>query len=155
MPWRDTLQSLQSELAQVRDERLRLAREEAATRQDQRDQITNLASSLRIAELVGDMNAVLLQGKGTIETYSSWDPPSEESDQTSDLLGLDDDGDEDDADYISSVLSWEEDGEREIAVDLGISEEGVYLQVNELEIRPEQEALEQALLAAFREELQV
>ncbi len=155
MPWRDTLQSLQSELAQVRDERLRLAREEAATRQVQRDQITNLASSLRIAELVGDMNAVLLQGKGTIETYSSWDPPSEESDQTSDLLGLDDDGDEDDADYISSVLSWEEDGEREIAVDLGISEEGVYLQVNELEIRPEQEALEQALLAAFREELQV
>jgi hypothetical protein len=155
MPWRDTLQSLQSELAQVRDERLRLAREEAATRQDQRDQITNLASSLRIAELVGDMNAVLLQGKGTIETYSSWDPPSEETDQTSDLLGLDDDGDEDDADYISSILSWEEDGEREIAVDLGISEEGVYLQVNELEIRPEQEALEQALLAAFREELQV
>ena len=155
MPWRDTLQSLQSELAQVRDERLSLAREEAATRQDQRDQITNLASSLRIAELVGDMNAVLLQGKGTIETYSSWDPPSEESDQTSDLLGLDDDGDEDDADYISSILSWEEDGEREIAVDLGISEEGVYLQVNELEIRPEQEALEQALLAAFREELQV
>jgi hypothetical protein len=155
MPWRDTLQSLQSELAQVRDERLRLAREDAATRQDQRDQITNLASSLRIAELVGDMNAVLLQGKGTIETYSSWDPPSEETDQTSDLLGLDDDGDEDDADYISSILSWEEDGEREIAVDLGISEEGVYLQVNELEIRPEQEALEQALLAAFREELQV
>ena len=155
MPWRDTLQSLQSELAQVRDERLSLAREEAATRQAQRDQITNLASSLRIAELVGDMNAVLLQGKGTIETYSSWDPPSEESDQTSDLLGLDEDGDEDDADYISSILSWEEDGEREIAVDLGISEEGVYLQVNELEIRPEQDALEQALVAAFREELQV
>jgi hypothetical protein len=40
-------------------------------------------------------------------------------------------------------------------VDLGFAETGVYLQINEIEIRPEREALEQALLKAFREELQV
>ncbi len=154
MPWTDTLNSLQSELAEVRQERLRLAQEEAAARQSKREQLTRLAGALGTDGLLKDMNSVLLQGQGAVETYSSWEPPSEETAQDSDLLSLDED-DEEDADYICSMLSWEEDGEREIIVDLGLAEDGVYLQVNEIAIRPEREALEEALLEAFREELQV
>ena len=41
----------------------------------------------------------------------------------------------------------------EIAVDLGLSDDGIYLQINEIEIRPEKEALEQGLIEAFRDEL--
>jgi hypothetical protein len=154
MPWSDTLQSLQSELAQVRQERRQQAREEESARQDQREQLSHIAASLEIARLFSDMNSVLLLGKGSVETFSSWDPPSEETEQNADLLSLDED-EEEDADYICSILSWEEDGDREIIVDLGFAETGVYLQINEIEIRPEREALEQALLKAFREELQV
>ena len=51
-------------------------------------------------------------------------------------------------------MIWDEAGEREIAVDLGLSEDGTYLQVNGVDIRPEGEALEQALVEAFRDELE-
>ena len=62
----------------------------------------------------------------------------------------DDDGD---TDVITTILSWDEGGDMEIAVDLGLSEAGIYLQINEIEIRPEREALEQGLIEAFRDEL--
>jgi hypothetical protein len=52
-------------------------------------------------------------------------------------------------------LSWVEGGEMEIAVDLGLSEGGIYLQINEIEIRPERDALEQGLIEAFRDELEL
>ena len=61
--------------------------------------------------------------------------------------------DDDDTDVITTILSWEEGGDLEIAVDLGLSEDGIYLQINEIEIRPERGALEQGLIEAFRDEL--
>ena len=61
--------------------------------------------------------------------------------------------DEDDGDVITTVLSWDEGGELEIAVDLGLSDEGTYLQINGIEIRAEREALEKGLVEAFRDEL--
>ncbi len=155
MVWRETLQALEVELAQVREERLRQAKEEEAVRQTQRQQLSQMADSLELSQLVKEMNAVLLNGRGVIEAYSSWDPPEEEEDGDDDVLHLVDDDEEEDADYTSAVLTWEEDGEREIAVDLGMSDEGLYLQVNGIDIRPEREALERALVEAFKEELQV
>lgn len=158
MAWRDTIESLQSELAAVRAERRRQSQLAEAARQDQRQQLTRMAQTLEISRLIDDMNSVLLQGTGEIEAYSSWDPPDQElkdgPDDDMDLLGLAGPEDED-ADFVSTVLTWEEDGECEIAVDLGIAEDGMYLQVNEIDIRLEREALEQALVEAFREELQV
>ena len=38
---------------------------------------------------------------------------------------------------------------------LGFAENGIYLQVNEIDIRPERGALENALVEAFKEELKV
>jgi hypothetical protein len=43
----------------------------------------------------------------------------------------------------------------EIVVDLGLSDEGTYLQINGIEIRPEREALEKGLVEAFRDELEL
>ena len=100
----------------------------------------------------------MLEDSGKVLSYSSWDSPPESAVSSLAVLPLGEDDDEDDdadADYISAELTWEEDGEREIAVDLGIAEEGFYLQVNGIDVRIEREALEQALVEAFREELQV
>ena len=69
------------------------------------------------------------------------------------MNGDEPDDDDEDTDVITTILSWEEGGEMEIAVDLGLSDEGIYLQINEIEIRPERDALEQGLIVAFRDEL--
>jgi hypothetical protein len=155
MAWRDTLLALQEELAEVRAERLREAREEDAERQAQRRQLSDLAASLEMARLVQEMNEVLLNGDGIIQSYNSWEGPHEDISADAELIDLDFEDEDEDAEYVSIELTWEENGEREIAVDLGLSEEGLYLQINGIDVRPEREALEQALVEAFREELQV
>ena len=71
------------------------------------------------------------------------------------MNGGEPDDEDDDTDAITTILSWNEGGEMEIAVDLGLSDEGIYLQINEIEIRPEREALEQGLIEAFRDELEL
>ena len=53
------------------------------------------------------------------------------------------------------MVSWDEDGEREIAVEVVIAEDGVSLQVNGIDIRQTREALEAGLLEAFRDELEL
>ena len=87
---------------------------------------------------------------GKVEQDISWEPV-EGDDEDSDLDELD----VEEADVISAFLIWEEGGDRELVVDLGISDNGTYLQVNNVDIRPEREALEQALLEGFRDELDV
>ena len=150
MAWQDTLSELREELAAVRAERLQRASEEAAEISKQRDQITQLAASLGISDVLSEMNRTLLDGKGEIETIVSWEPEEEDNN-----LSQDDAEDEEEADGIAAFLTWKEGEEREIAVDLGSAEDGIYLQVNGVDIRPEREALEAALIEAFRDELDI
>lgn len=158
MAWRDTLEDLEAELAEMREERLRQARVEEAEHQKQREQLSQLAASLEIARLLEEMNSILLKRGGQVETLPSWEATGEEEEDDLALppLFTDTEDDEDeDADYISFTLSWEEDGEREIIVDLGISDEGTYLLVNGEDTRPERNALERALVEAFRQEIEL
>ena len=100
----------------------------------------------------------MLDGNGEIETIVGWeaDEEDEEDEEDEDSLAsrisiIDAVSDDDeDADVITSILSWNEGGVLEIVVDLGLSDEGIYLQINEIEIRPEREALEQGLIVAFK-----
>ncbi len=149
MAWRDTLGRLREELAEVRAERQRLAAAEDAEIQQQREELSRQATTLGITQLLSEMNATLLNGQGDIETIVSWEAPAEGDDEEVDDL------EEEDADLIATILTWEEAGEREIAVDLGLGEDGTYLQVNGVAIRPEGAALEQALAEAFRDELEL
>ena len=66
-----------------------------------------------------------------------------------------DDENEDQEDAITQILSWDEFGEREIVVELLLVEDGAPVQVNGVEVRPDREALEQALLEAIRDELEL
>ena len=155
MTWRDTLEGLKQELIEVRTQRQRRVEEEDAGLQKERDDLSLMAKDLGVDELLAEMNATLLDGKGEIQTIIGW----ESDDSDPDLDGVismngDEPGDDgEDTDVITTILSWEEGGEMEIAVDLGLSDEGIYLQINEIEIRPERDALEQGLIVAFRDEL--
>ena len=155
MTWRDTLEGLKQELIEVRTQRQRRVEEEDAGLQKERDDLSRMANDLGVDELLAEMNATLLDGKGEIQTIIGW----ESDDGDPDLEGVismngdEPDDDDEDTDVITTILSWEEGGEMEIAVDLGLSDEGIYLQINEIEIRPERDALEQGLIVAFRDEL--
>ena len=155
MTWRDTLEGLKQELTEVRTQRQRRVEEEDAGLQKERDDLSRMAKDLGVDKLLAEMNATLLDGKGETQTIIGW----ESDDGDPDLEGVismngdEPDDDDEDTDVITTILSWEEGGEMEIAVDLGLSDEGIYLQINEIEIRPERDALEQGLIVAFRDEL--
>ena len=155
MTWRDTLEGLKQELTDVRAHRQRRVDEDEAGLQKEREDLTGTAQTLGINELLAEMNATLLDGKGAIETFVGWEssPGDSELDPGISMNGDEPDDDDEDTDVITTILSWEEGGEMEIAIDLGLSNDGIYLQINEIEIRPEREALEQGLIDAFRDEL--
>lgn len=150
MAWRDTLMELKAELADMRSQRRRQAEDDQVEIDRQRGELTQLADTLRIPQLLEEMNSTLLDGKGEIEKIVSWEPLEGDGED----LELDDETVEE-ADVITAILTWEEGGDRELAVDLGIGDDGTYLQVNSVDIRPEPEALEQALLEGFRDELEI
>ena len=155
MTWRDTLEGLKQELTEVRTQRQRRVEEEDAGLQKERDDLSRMAKDLGVDELLAEMNATLLDGKGEIQTIIGWesDVGDPDLDGVISMNGDEPDDDDQDTDVITTILSWEEGGEMEIAVDLGLSDEGIYLQINEIEIRPERDALEQGLIVAFRDEL--
>ncbi len=157
MAWRDTLSELRDELAPVRAERQQQAAVEEAELQETRRGLSRLADSLGISNLLSEMNATLLDNRGEIETIASWDSGRGDPDADGDEdepAPLDYEDEEDD-DVITAVLSWEEGGEREIVVEVVSTEHGTSVQVNGVEVRPEREALEQALVEVFRDELEL
>ncbi len=155
MTWRDTLEGLKQELTEVRADRHRRVDEDEAGLQKERDDLTRMAQTLGVNELLAEMNATLLDGKGEIETFVGWEsgPGDPELDPGISMNGDEPGDDDENTDVITTILSWDEGGEMEIAVDLGLSDDGIYLQINEIEIRPEREALEQGLIESFRDEL--
>ena len=163
MAWRDTLIELRDELAEVRSRRLQRAEADEEILRQVRQQMADLSGSLGIGQLLTDINATLLEGRGEVETIVSWDQESDDRDSEPDSdegsgkadRRADNEEEEDDEDAITNLLSWDEDGDREIAVEIILDEDGVSLQVNGVEIRPEREALEQALVEAFRDELEL
>ncbi len=148
MAWQDSLTELKDELSETRAERRRLFEEEEADIQRERAEITRVVEDLGISALLADMNSVLLDGAGEVETIVSWEEDEED-------IVIEGEEDDEEGDAIAAILSWDEGGEREIAIDVGASEDGAYVQVNGVDIRPEREALETALMQAFRDELEL
>jgi hypothetical protein len=146
MPWRDSLLKLKDELAAVRVNRIE--RLQAFDRQTaaERQELLAMQESLGIAALVREMNGVLLDGRGEVETAVEWETEDDE-----DAL----EGEDDLADVISTTLTWDEGEELEVVVELVMLDDGLTLLVNGVQIRRDREALERALLSAFREQLEV
>ncbi len=153
MAWRDTLRGLRDELAEIRAQRQSERQANEEEQQAQRLELGRIGESLGLTGLLQEMNSVLLNGQGEVENISSWEEETEEDPDES-LLMLDNLEEPEESDYINAILTWEEDGEREIVVDLGFGEQGMSLLVNGVDIRLEQEALERALVEAFRQQLE-
>ena len=146
MPWRDSLLQLKDELTAARA--TRLVRIDALDRQvaAEREELLSRQNSLQVAALVAEMNEVLLDRKGEVETTIEW-----EDDDSEELF----EGEDDMADVITTALTWNEGEELEVVVELVMLDEGLSLLVNGVQIRQDPEALERALLNAFREQLDI
>ena len=146
MPWRESLLHLKEELTSSRV--TRLERLEALDRQVAAERVDLLArqTSLEIATLIAEMNEVLLDGKGQVETTVEWEAEDDE-----DMF----EGEDDMADVITTALTWDEGEELEIVVELVMLDDGLSLVVNGVQVRQDREALERSLLNAFREQLEV
>ena len=156
MAWRDTLRELRDDLSESRAQRQRERQAEEAEQQAQRLELARVAESLGLSGLLQEMNSVLLNGQGQVENISSWEEEKEEDEGLDELSPMLDNPEElDESDYINAILTWEEDGEREIVLDLGFGEKGMSLLVNGVDIRLEQPAVEKALAEAFRMQLEL
>ena len=168
MAWQNSLNDMRDELADVRTRRIKRAEAKDAKLEKLHQDMTDLVESLAVGSLLAEMNATLLDGDGEIESIVSWDEESSDEKPDSDAhlggykIRSDSESDtesnlesDDDEDAITTILSWDEDGDREIAVEVILDEEGISLQVNGVEIRPDTEALQQGLLEAFRDELEL
>ena len=146
MAWRDSLEQLKAELTQARAnrmERLEAYDQEVAA---EREELLSRHESLNITALVLEMNDILLDGQGEVETTVEWETGEEEEEPIYD---------DETADVISTALSWDEGEELEVVVELAMLDEGVSLMVNGVQIRQDRNALERALIDAFREQLQL
>ena len=159
MNWKETIESLLPEIALIREERERIIADEESERDTGRAQITALASDLEIMSLLENINRTIFGNSASIEFSQSWnaDDVTATNDPNAQISA--DYEEEDGIDYVSTILSWDEqtkgESEREIAVDIGISVNGIYLQVNEIDVRPERTAVENALVEALREEIRL
>ena len=155
MAWRDTLRGLRDELAEIRAQRQSERQADEAEQQAQRLELARTAESLGLSGLLQEMNSVLLNGQGEVENISSWEEDDDEGDADESLHMLENLEELEESDYINAILTWEENGEREIVMDLGFGERGMSLLVNGVDVRLEQDALEQALVEAFRMQLEL
>ena len=152
MDWTSDLQALRNELNSLRLERAELAIVDNAKYQERLAQLKEAFSSLQIEQLLNEMNRELLDGSGSVDIFAPWDPTQPFDDQEGDD---DEDEEDEEADVyeVSAVLNWDEEGSCEVGVDLGLSQQGLYLRVNGGDIRLEADAICAALLGAFREEI--
>ena len=156
MVWRDTLRELRDDLSESRAQRQSDRQAEEAEQQAQRLELARIAESLGLNGLLQEMNSVLLNDQGQVENISSWEEEDDEDEEPDQLFPMSNNPEElDDSDYINAVLTWEEAGEREIVLDLGFGEKGMSLLVNGVDIRLEPEAVEKALVEAFRMQLEL
>ena len=159
MNWKETIESLLPEIALIREERERIIADEESERDTGRAQITAIASDLEIMSLLENINRTIFGNSASIECSQSWNTDDATATNDSNTQIPEDYEEEDGIDYVSTILSWDEqtkgESEREIAVDIGISVNGIYLQVNEIDVRPERTAVENALVEALREEIRL
>ena len=147
--WNEKLNLAASELESAREKRDDLIKETEAAIIRYQVEIETLFTELDVEKLLNDMNKVLFSDSGTLQVTKSWEDSSSGDTEESE----EDDEEVQDTDFISCVLEWEENGERELAVDVGRDESGLYIEVNGHEISMDEETLQAAVLYAAKEEL--
>ena len=164
MPWRDDLLVLRNEVETALARILGEPVEEDSDVLQDRQELYQLATSLQVAQLLLDINEVVLSGTGRVESTSlmeyyddddvlySMEDLSEDDEEEDD----EEEGDEEqleDNEELRFSLFWDDATECAVDVELGKSSGRIYLLVNGEEVRPQREVLETAVLDAFRAEM--
>ena len=109
---------------------------------ERRGMLERFASGLAVDEMLTQINEALLDGGARLIVNRSWQYEFDEEDLS----------DEDEVDEIVYVLYWHDGEPVEIEVRVGIDEEDSgYVLVEEEEIDDDAEAIQDALLGAFRD----
>ena len=137
--------------------------EEAPESAQERAELYQVASSLQIAQMLVDLNEVVLRGAGRLESTSLMDYYDDEDmlfelvdDEDDDPEDEDDEADEDsdEGEELRFSLFWDDVTECAVDVELGKTGEGrLFVMVNGEEVRQQREVLETAVLEAFRDEM--
>lgn len=163
MAWQEELLALRGEVETALSRILGEPVEEDTDVIRDRSELYQLAASLQIAQMLLDMNEIVLSGTGRVESTSLMEYYDEDDAffQMEDLRdgGEQDDGDDDDTEDVEEgeelriTLFWEDSTECAVDVELGKSDDRIYLLVNGEEVRQQREVLETAVLDAFRKEM--
>ena len=163
MAWRDELLVLRNEVETALSRILGEPVEEDSEVVQDRQELYQLATSLEVAQLLLDVNEVVLSGTGRVESTSLMEYYDEEEGflfSMENVDGEDDDDDEggdeeetDDNEELRFSLFWDDATECAVDVELGKSNGRIYVLVNGEEVRPQREVLETAILDAFRAEM--
>lgn len=152
MEWSEELRSFRREVDSLRLERAHRVQVEDEQRGERLVVIREAFEALQPESYLSEINRHLLDDHGQVTLYLPWDPSSEKPPEDETASG-DDEEDPEDEDVASAILNWEEGGGRELAVDVGLEGDEVYLQVNGEDVRIEEGAMKEALKRAFTEEL--
>ena len=160
MAWQDELMALRGEVETALTRILGEPVEEDADVIRDRAELYQLAASLQIAQMLLDMNEIVLSGTGRVESTSLMEyyDEDENSFQMEDLRDggeqeEDEEEEEDVEEELRLTLFWEDSTECAVDVELGKSDGRIYLLVNGEEVRQQREVLETAVLDAFRKEM--
>ncbi len=163
MPWRDDLLVLRNEVETALTRILGEPVEEDSDVIQDRRELYQLATSLEVAQLLLDVNEVVLSGTGRVESTSLMEYYDDDDVLYSmeDLSEDEDDEDEEEGDEeeledneeLRFSLFWDDATECAVDVELGKSNGRIYVLVNGEEVRPQREVLETAVLDAFRAEM--
>ena len=147
MAWRDSLEQMKAELSQgraTRMERLEAYDQEVAAEREELLSRQEIAGNFRAAHR-DERSIVGRPGRGGDHRRVG------NGGRVEDELIYEDDA----ADVITTELTWDEGDELEVVVELAMLDEGISLMVNGVQIRQDRNALERALIDAFREQLQL
>ena len=171
MEWGEDLRKFRESIEAIRQQPTE-PREIGQEELDERLRLIQEAfEDLRPETYLEEMNRVLLDGRGEVEVYLPWVADDDEEDEDEDEVADEDEEDEDDGDededededdedeeeleaqdVASAILVWD-DGECELAIDVGLEGDRVYWQVNGDDVPTNDVSLREALKKAFAEEV--
>ena len=176
MEWADDLRNFRESIETISQQRSAVPQDMGEQELEERLRLIQEAfEELRPEAYLTEMNRVLLDGRGELELYLPWDDEEEEDDEEFeaeweevDDEGLDDDDDEDEfddddeddeeleeQDVASAILVWDDgdDGQCELAIDVGLEDSRIYWQVNGEDVPTNDRALREALKKAYADEI--
>lgn len=173
MEWADDLRKFRESIETISQQRSVAPQDIGEEGLEERLRLIQEAfDDLKPEAYLAEMNRVLLDGRGELELYLPWDDDEDEDDEEfkseweevdddepeeDDDDEFDDDDDEDDEeleeeDVASAILVWD-DGQCELAIDVGLEENRIYWQVNGEDVPTNDRALREALKKAYADEI--